>query len=337
MPPDELEEWLKAARAKLPNQPHEPLFRFEVAFAEGYERLLAGDATDRTSDLDAVIQRTRDHGRLVMAAEAGAGKSSIAVRVLARAIEQRVMAIRVDLRRWSPEVHGRWKARRESDTRRMAVLLELADVPIDERRLRRLSAASGALVAVDGLNEVPPSATKELLWVLDAFASRCPWAGVLVCDRLQRRQLSSAWHLATITDVERPNAEDSGGPDNALLLDIADQPADDTYNEAEILRGLLIKRARLDDPELAALEDTCLELYEPSGEGQGRFFKTRALRAGVGDAVADRLLESGELQEEGDGAFFRHHLFHDVLAAGAVAKPGSTDLMGGFCPARSEE
>ena len=112
---------------------------------------------------------------------------------------------------------------------------DLADVPIRERQLGRLSAENGALVVVDGLNEVPPSATRELVWVLDEFAARCPRAGVIVCDRLQRRPLPSPhWRLATITDVDRPDHAD--GPNNALLLDITGESSRDSYNEAEILR-----------------------------------------------------------------------------------------------------
>jgi hypothetical protein len=319
-----LDQLLEASAAALVGAIPDPPFEFRVGFADDYEQLLAGRADHATGDFDAVIDHALERGRLLIAAEAGAGKSSVAVRVLARAIQRRVATVRIDLRRWSPEVHDAWKAMRHSDTRRMALLLErLSDVSIRERRLRGLAENHGAIVVVDGLNEVPPSATRELLWVLDVFASRCPWAGAVVCDRLQRRPLPSAhWRLATVTRVRRPDGQD--GPDNALLLDIAGQSDDGTYNEATILRAHLVAHADLGDQDLAALDATCLGLYRQYREGQGRFFEIDALADGVGGDVVERLLRSGELRREGERAYFRHHLFHDALAAGAVA--GNPDM-----------
>jgi hypothetical protein len=318
MPPETLDQYIAAARAALPEL-HKPVFEFEVAFAPTYERLLSGDVIDPNRDQAGVIARVLEEGRLILAAEAGAGKSSVAILAVARALEQQIAAVRVDLRRWSPDVHEQWKSLRESDTRRMALLLgRLADVPVSERHLRRFASRHGAVVAVDGLNEVPPSATRELTWVLDEFAARSPWAGVLVADRFHRRPLpSDLWQLATVTHVERPDGAGQE-PDNALLLDIGGGAGHRHYNEARILRGHLVQVASLNDQELGALESTSLDLYRRYREGQGRFFETHALADGVGDAVVERLEKSGELQREAERAFFRHHLFHDALAAGAV-------------------
>jgi HEAT repeat protein len=325
MRPETLQELLEAARRALPERP-DPPFEFEVAFANGYEQLFSGDVEGKATETDDLISHVLENGRVVLAAEAGAGKSSIFLRTIEQALDGGVAGLRVDLRRWSPEVHDAWKALRESDARRMALLLErLSDVPVAERRLRRIASDRGALIAVDGLNEVPPSATRELTWVLDAFAARAPWAGVLVADRLQRRPLrADLWELATVSRVNRPDAATGTGLDNALLLDIASDGSNGTYNEAEILRKHLIAAAALSGTELQALEKTSLELYRRYRKGQGRFFETRALATGVGDSVVKRLLDSGELQAEGERAYFRHHLFHDALAAGALVGDSET-------------
>lgn len=154
--------------------------------------------------------------------------------------------------------------------------------------------------------------------MLDEFAARAPWAGMLVTDRLQRRPLpSQLWQFATVTHVVHPG-DGGSGPDNALLLDIGGGASGDGYNEAEILLAHLVEHAALRDEELEQLTTTCLDLYRRYREGQGRFFETRALIAGVGRDVVERLSDSEELQQEGERAYFRHHLFHDALAAAAV-------------------
>lgn len=319
MTPDRQRSLIEAARAALPVETPSPIFSFEVAFADDYADLLAGRIRDRTGEPGALRAAARENGRVLLSAEAGAGKSSVALRAIGNALDNGLVAIRIDLRRWSKRVHERWKALRGSDARRMKLLLEcLADTPTTERELRRAGSAAEVLLVVDGLNEVPPSATRELLWVLDAFAARSPWSGVLVCDRLQRRALpSGSWGLATITGVAKPGT--STGPDNALLLDI-DRSDDGVCNEARILRDHLSREAELGINELERLDEAALSLYERYKDGQGRFFEIDALRSLVGEAIVDRLRASHELRVEDGHGYFRHHLFHDALAAGAVAR-----------------
>src|SRR4051812_3787281 len=97
-----LDELLADGRAALAAIVREPRFDFEISFTDDYDDLLAGDAGDAASDADSVIDAAREYGRLVLAAEAGAGKTTVTARVLSRAIERRLAAVRVDLRRWSP-------------------------------------------------------------------------------------------------------------------------------------------------------------------------------------------------------------------------------------------
>lgn len=150
MVPEGEEQYLVSVRNALPAM-HEPTFQFEVAFADSYEALLARNVAYPTRDQVDVVSRALEDGRLMLAAEAGAGKSSVVVQAISCALDREIAAVRVDLRRWSPDVHDRWKALRESDTRRMALLLEgLADVPISERQLRtsRQTAAPWSLSTV---------------------------------------------------------------------------------------------------------------------------------------------------------------------------------------------
>lgn len=314
-----LEDYAAAAIAVLERQDqHERAYHFEVGFSGSYDDLLSGAVTDRTNNLKALIAAAREHGRVMIAAEAGAGKTSLVIRTVKKALASGLVGVRVDLRKWTEPVHETWTRRSDSDMRRMSLLLEtLADVPVDESRLRQLAAGRSAVIGVDGLNEVPPRAIQSVLWVLDSFAARAPWASVIVTDRFQRRRLpSDNWRLATITGVSR-GTENAEGPQNALLLDITGEQADQAYNEARILLDHVIQRARLDArQELPELAEAALLIYE---RGHGRFFELNAIGAAAAPAIVSRLLQGKVLIAEGERAYFRHHLFHDALAAAALA------------------
>jgi hypothetical protein len=330
MTSDELEQSLTDMSRALEQQPrYEPRFEFELAFADDYEQLLAGQLDGNTRGASAVIDKAFDHGRMLLSAEAGAGKSSVTGRLLCHAIQDERPAIRIDLRRWTPVFDRTWKASVDSQFRRMGLLLaSLTDAPFSEHALRRI-AHHGALIVVDGLNEVPPTAIGAVLWTLDDFAARAPWAAVLVCDRLQRRALPSRhWQLATITNVDWPDATAPNGPDNALLLEITKRSDSGPYNQATILLGHIANYASLSATELRELGTAALGLYEGYKDGEGRFFEMGVFAGSVSDRVRRELLNCGLLFEEDGRAYFRHHLFHDALAAQAFA--GDQTRWGGY-------
>jgi HEAT repeats len=308
--------WRLAAPIRAVEGP-QPAFDFSLAFVEDYAALLSGSTEPGDVSLGDVVNQGRAAGRLLLCAEAGAGKSSVTRATLLAAADDDLAIARVDLLRWTSEIDEAWRALSPSaTTRRMALLLDkVSDVPTDERTLWIAAGDRSALVVVDGLNEVPPAATSEILDVLDDFAARSPWAMVMVCDRLVRRALPSPhWRLMTIRAVRRPGAADNDGPDNALLLDLDPGPRRD---EADLLLERLADAVGAD--ALPSLGDAALSLYASYKDGQGRFFELAQLQQSVGDCV-DPLRRSGHLQVEGDRAYFRHHLFHDVLAASAVAR-----------------
>lgn len=320
MHPRSYQELLDRCKAALATEPsHEPPFRFEISFADSYDALLSGSHADPTSDPAVVLHRARDRGRLLVAAEAGAGKSSVTSRILGYALDDGHPALLVDLRRWTPTIDEDWNRLRQSDARRMGLLLDrLTSASVTELGLSKLSADHNVVVAVDGLNEVPLAATKGVLWVLDAFAARCPWASILVCDRLQRRHLPSQhWALATITAVEDRTTTAGGGPNNALLLDITISRTPGPYNEAAILLEHVVEQAGLSNAELFHVAEAALAVYD---EDQGRFFEHIGFARRVPKDVIERLRKGHMLFTDGDRSYFRHHLFHDALAAAALVR-----------------
>jgi hypothetical protein len=318
------EQLLKIGRSVLAGlATPEPRFHFTVGISD-YEHLLAGKWEHKSGSVDELIELAQRHGRVVLHAEAGAGKTTLAVRAFARSIEQRRPAVFIDLRRWNPLLDAQFRRMFGEDVRRMALLFEhLAQPLLDEHALRPVARAHGVLVVVDGLNEVPHGSSTALLAVLDAFATRHPQAGVIVTDRLTRRQLpSELWTTAGIAKVVPPSRVPVNAPaelpPNALLLDLflRNQPETSTTPSAVLLEYIR-NEGGLSNEELDQLARAAFGLYQSQS---GRTFSLEVLASAVGDEVVERLLDADLLRTEDEYAFFRHHLFHDVLAARVAAR-----------------
>jgi hypothetical protein len=138
---------------------------------------------------------------------------------------------------------------------------------------------------------------------------------VVHCDRFQRREFPSDDSLlGTNSDVRA--ASQSPSDHSALLLDISGGKIDTGQTEADILLGFLCAKAEIKSPDQGELATAALRLYKD----ESRYFEWSALLAHLSDVgIATRLAASGTIHREGNWAFFRHHLFHDALAAHAVA------------------
>jgi hypothetical protein len=313
----------EGARVAAELRSPDPPFEYEIGIAASYGDALAGRWSSTTSDLDEVLMIARSHGRMIIHAEAGAGKSTFVGRVFRHSLDRGQPSLWVDLRRWAPALYEKWHSRRGEDLQRMALLLEsLARPSRPEPPLRRVSREHGLLVVVDGLNEVSRQVSRGILPVLDAFAARNPQASILVTDRLTRRELpaeSEQWAIAGITGVWSAEGGDdpNGAHSNALVKDLllSAQPGETTTVAA--LEAPFRERARMDPAELDALSLKALEIYV---RGLGRMFPAAELDDVTGASdLSGRLIGADLLLLEGDSAYFRHHLFHDFLAARAVA------------------
>jgi hypothetical protein len=312
---------LEACRKELDKVVHpDPKFDFEIGITDNYSDLLSDDFREKTTDLGHVLELARFHGRFLISAHAGTGKTSLAFRLMDHALRSGEPAFHIDLRRWTPRLDRMWQSAGDAEPVRVALLLDhLVHPNFDGRVLRTVIEEDGALVVVDGLNEVPASTAQEIPNTLEKFATRYPSATVLLCDRFQRRHLpSDDWLLGTITCVRSP-AHTGLQLDSALLMDISDGRTTDEEAEADLLLRYLCKSAQIHSPEDSNLDESALRLYE----SKTRYFEWAALTALADQPVPDRLVESGSLVREQGWAFYRHHLFHDALAAHAVARQRS--------------
>lgn len=299
-----------------------PPFQYDVGFADSYAEVLAGSWDTSTTELDDVLDILRSRGRLIIHAEAGAGKTTLAARLLQRSLERTQPALWVDLRRWTPLIDEEWRALRGEDTQRMAVLLhEVARPPRSESELRRISRDHGVLVVVDGLNEVPRGVSRGILPVLDAFAMRNPQASVLVTDRLTRREFpdeSEQWAIGGIADirVHEMATKSAAGHGNALVTDLLLRTGPEHATTAEAIEAYFRSVGDIAANAMDTLALAGLTLYR---EGYGRTFPVAAFDREAGRELRDRLSAAALLLRDGDLAYFRHQLFHDFLAARAIA------------------
>jgi hypothetical protein len=291
-----------------------PQYEFELGLSESFDELLAADFEAYVREPRELLAVAKQSGRVLVSAEAGAGKSSFGARLLQAGVEQGDVALRVDLRRVTPEFDDKWARREGADSTRMQLLLEaLAEPQVDESLLRAAASDNGCVLLVDGLNEVPRRLAATVPFVLDQFAARSPWAAVIVLDRLTRRPLpSDSWTLATITGVTDPEREDEQSFDNALILNIAEDRPPDSTTEAGLLLAHVGGKAKLGPHEMDVLAKAAFALYM---EDEARLFRRSALERLVGGDLVSRLISGEVLREDGDYAYFWHHLIHDVLVA----------------------
>jgi hypothetical protein len=305
------------ARNDLPAPP----FDIAVALADGYDQLLARNFKSDDVSVTDLLKAAQTAGRLLLSAPAARGKTTLTHQLARAALQAGQVAIRVDLRRWTPSLDQRWLARRDTDAGRMELLLnDVAHPAVSEGDLA-VASEVGCLVVVDGLNEIPAGSSQAVPWVLDAFAARRPFASVVVCDRLQRRTLpSDQWSLATITKVtdrRRPNLPSR----SALMLDIGGPEAATHSNEAKVLLAYISDA--LGELGITDLPEAALAAYEHQ---QSRYIPIGSLTSAIGRERVECLLGNGLLRADGDYVYFRHHLFHDALgASAAVAEPDRWD------------
>ena len=323
---DTLLDESRDALADLPA--HEPSFDFKIGLADDFDALLSAKFSEVTGDLDELLNLIRIHGRLLLSAHAGTGKTSLSIRLMMRAVEIGWPTLRIDLRRWTPAIDGRWRRSVEAEAHQLGLLTPLASPRADDRLIRDALVEGPALIVVDGLNEVPAASARAIPVALDLLARRNPSVAVVLCDRFQRRELSSDWLLATISDVRSEAAAPS--LDSALLMDISEGQINPDQTEADLLLRYLCAKAEITSPDEGGLAEAALRLYKD----ESRSFQWSALLSLLSNAdIAPRLAASGAIRREGQWASFRHHLFHDALAAHAVAsrparwKPDVFDLL----------
>jgi hypothetical protein len=197
-------------------------------------------------------------------------------------------------------------------------LLERLGAPaFEEETLNMLGPDVPTLIVLDGLNETPGPTAESILEVADGIASRNPQAGLIVTDRLLRRRLPSRhWQLAGVADVTSldgsPQPHQPLARGNAFFLSLALDEVISAPTDTKVLDLYLTKHVQITEEQITCAAEAAARAYLHS---PARTFQLDPFRRIAGDSTTENLQAAGLLRQEHGLAIFRHHLFHDDLAA----------------------
>lgn len=299
----------------------EPRFTFELGHATDYARLLAGEDLSRATEEDLWTAATTS-GRLLLLGDGGSGKTSLLGRLWQTAHDREAFAVWVDLRNASGVLAHEWNSINE-DSWSAELLLQKLGVPrVGEQELELAAGHAPLLILIDGINEVTNPVAERLLQTADYLARSHPRLGVVVTDRLVRREsVSPRWKLMRVTAAR--DGETSHEPllRNAFFLNLAlsENLEGPTANGA--VRAYLQEHAGLTPEELANASYAAAKAYE---NRESRVFEIEAFTRDAGYDVGEKLRVAGALTVHDNVASFEHQLIHDSLAAQWLAENPET-------------
>ena len=175
-----------------------PTFDFELKSAADYAPLLASEELITYGE-DDLWRDAAKRGRVLLVGDGGSGKTSIMGRLWRRAKEEGSFACWIDLRKWSTSFGEEWEAIDEYPWG-AELLLSRLGTPLTGEQELELSDLESILLLIDGVNEVPRQIGERILQTADYLASRHPNVGIVVTDRLVRRDsIGTRWSLVRVT------------------------------------------------------------------------------------------------------------------------------------------
>ena len=302
---------------------HDPPFDFLIGWSEDFDALLQSKYTE-TTGIDGLLDRSLRTGRVLLQAEGGSGKTTILQQLFKLAAQGGILPVLITLRDWQAPHLEAWRSYAESDLRLTGVLLEQLGRP---RLSEQALSPAHSVVLLDGLNEVPADLGAEILHALDSFAQRVPSAGVIVSDRLARRQLRpNRWSLATVGEIGGPAVNQLraslGEESNRLLrtayfLDRALHDGVEAATSSQSWRAYFSSHAQLTDTQVQRAAQAAFEAYK---QYESRLFELDMFERTAGSDVLRALTEAGAIVKHEGRAYFSHHLQHDYLAAVHVSR-----------------
>lgn len=303
-------------------------FKLTIGWPGTYGRLLVGADSEKTPE-SGLLARALDNGRVMLAAEAGSGKTWLLARLIDVAVRSfNALPALVQLRNLTTDSRPGQADTQEPMIRR---LLDNS-VPSLTRVVTTTGPVPRVVLLVDGLNEIPRGDVAEIISAMDEIGRRYPFISIIVTDRLVRRAIDlDRWNLATIlpldeTEVRRvwqesdPNRSLPTSPaalnrpfflGAALTTDVA------SPTQAAIIEAYFRKDVGLTSAALTALADVAFEAYS---RFRAATMPTDWLRKRINTDVYKHLTDSGALRQGSGYVRFAHHLYHDFLAALSLSR-----------------
>jgi hypothetical protein len=316
-------------------------FPLRVGWARSFDDLLA-QRWERVSTETALTEAALTHGRVLISAEAGSGKTQLLARVgLSVARSENAIPVWVALRDVPAAVNNLLSLSADTFVRALVSLSAPSLRPVLTSRVQ----VPKILLLADGINEVPKRFAQPTFDALDEIARRYPFVSVIVTERLVRRQISSEkWRLATLLPLREKEiietwrkTHEAPPPDQALdilknpfFLDNAMGFSSSNGGSAELIGECFHDLAGLSPKSIDRLSEAAFKSYSSE---YGMLMPKEVMAAYADSADIRSLARAGMLRTEADVAWFSHHLFHDYLASRYLVRnrhlwgPGSFDVV----------
>lgn len=327
----------RALHAAESIKPFEPRFPFRIRWTKSYDTLFSGAFQEETN-VESLLEPTTG-GRAILHSHGGTGKTAILRQVFELALGRGAVPVLIDLKGWTSQHYEIWKSLADSKFERAEYLL--AELGLPSTSTAELAATSKnhhVFLLVDGLSEVTSSAGREILDTVDGLAHQLPQLQVIAADRFNRRPIrTERWRIGEVCELPddvvrrfaRIHAKDAVAPllRMAFFLDIATGASGVFTTSSEAQDAYMKQHGGLTPDDFAGAASAAFETY---ARNRSRVFQLLQFQTIAGKRPTKALIDAGVILLDGDVGFFRHHLFHDFLAARHVAQTPDLWTPSGF-------
>src|SRR6185312_3137662 len=308
----------------------QPIFDLRVGFANDYDELFSGTFVKSVAASD-VLEDALSAGRLLLSGPGGGAKTVILTRIAKMAGDRKIATVFVTLREWTSADNVNWRDLGSSTEKLTYLLRHFALGEVQPRALDALDSSISRVLILDGLNEVTSHIGQEIIDTLDEYARFSLNTAIIASDRLVRREFINPdrWTLCIVqplsiaqveaavrADPEAQRLYENASPEERQLLTtpyflnafIHGQPL--AVTRAGQMQNYFTRHA-LNDDAIDHAASAAFAVYA----NETRTFRLTSFQEHAGEAITKLLVDSGAVVQDGDLAFFDHHLKHDYLAS----------------------
>lgn len=314
----------------------QPVFDLKIGWCRSYDELFESELTE--GDESELLGLAIRSGRVIISGRGGSGKTQLLMRLCRKAVDEKVLPVYINLKRWSGAHYEEWKQWTSEDPRNGTdfLLRRFGSLSAGALELDQLPPNSPKLVIVDGLNEMAATVGNQILVLLDDLVRTQMSASVIVADRLFRRELPNAarWRIGTTLPLAESEVRKqlgkqiNVGPRDTLTspfflnAELERNAQGGNNGRAAELKILLQGHSALTEPELDEASTAAFNMYVQR-HSRSRVFPTAEFAALTTSATVSKLVTSGVLVTTGADSYFDHHLVHDYLASRQLAMLGA--------------
>ena len=311
-----------------------PEFPFSVGWCSGYDNLIEA-RVESTVDAYNLADEALRSGRVILSARGGGAKTVLMHRIARKIVKDGKAVVIVDLKRWTQRLSEIWTDLSDPSSRLNLLLSTISFPQTSAFSLNSLPLNIERLIIVDGLNEVTTDTGTEMIDVFDDFVRFSANTGVIITDRLARRNLRQPerWRLATVmplTNAEidkvaaeagKPIAEGELHADERELLStpyFLDSRLNGSLgrNSSSVIHEYFKTNVSLTETEIDTVSAAAYGVYS---KFQSRTFVLKDFAKDIGETTLKKLIDARAILPDNKRAYFAHHLKHDYLVSRYLA------------------